>query len=646
MPFSEQAVGVITAIWHRLAQQTDRAIVLGRSLVGQEWLSVGQPTANGISDASRPTTPTAAWRFFLSVRRSPESSPNRTALAWSLAFVVFAFILYGSGGQDDTYITFWPARALAEHGQILNYNGVRLEQSSSLSLVVVLAILYKILPFSMPTIGFLTSMAFGMLTVLLAERAARRLGIGSPAAVAPVIASVASFGCWATSGMETSLVTASGLFLILKLDALAAARTLLQRWVTPSLAVLFFGASRPESPFIVVGVAVAGIIVVMADPATPAQELGHRLRISGRLIAVAFLPIAVLLAFRRLYFHAWVPNPAFMKSGGFNTIEGLYYLWDAFVANGFTLLALALLGLSCLAFRLLHGRSETLLPSLIAAELVGHLGFAVASGGDWMNGARFLAPAIPSIVLLGMTAAASWLGSARSIWPLSLILTLSNLFASAQYVRAAANDGRPGFLLPRSVARFHRNVPGVDVAPIELANKIHERDAVTLSHFLPVVDRAIAASDRPIWVLTGQAGKMGYELMSRHFGKAKLIDLWSLTTRELYDCLPKEKARKSRWGTFIDLGQYLDNAETLERTCGLPRPDIYYNECWDDALRSMLERHGYRVLYNQTGDVQDLEQSKILPARIPACGSIAIRADLATALGISPEPDWVWDANP
>src|SRR3954469_16024318 len=97
--------------------------------------------------------------------------------------LLLAVLLFGQGGQDDTYITFWPARALAEHGQILNYNGVRLEQSSSLSLVVVLAILYKLLPLSMPTIGFLTSMAFGMLTVLLAERAARRLGIGSPAAV-------------------------------------------------------------------------------------------------------------------------------------------------------------------------------------------------------------------------------------------------------------------------------------------------------------------------------------------------------------------------------------------------------------------------------------------------------------------------------
>jgi hypothetical protein len=60
----------------------------------------------------------------------------------------------------------------------------------------------------------------------------------------------------------------------------------------------------------------------------------------------------------------------------------------------------------------------------------------------------------------------------------------------------------------------------------------------------------------------------------------------------------------------------------------------------------MLEHHGYRVIYNQLGDVQALEQSQTLPARIPACVSIAIRADLADALGIQAVPDWTWDANP
>src|SRR5665213_2790297 len=84
--------------------------------------------------------------------------PSRPALVCALAFAAFAFLLYGQSGQDDTYITYWPARTLAEHGQIWNYNGVRLEQSSSLSLVVILAILYKLLPLSMPTVGFLSSL--------------------------------------------------------------------------------------------------------------------------------------------------------------------------------------------------------------------------------------------------------------------------------------------------------------------------------------------------------------------------------------------------------------------------------------------------------------------------------------------------------
>jgi hypothetical protein len=142
----------------------------------------------------------------------------------ALAFVVLAFLIYGQSGPDDAYITYWPARTLAEHGRIWNYNGVRLEQSSSLSLVVVLAILYRLTPFSMPVVAFLTSLGFGIVTLWLAERVARRLDLRPSGAVVQVIATVACFGSWATSGMEMSLVAASGLLMILQLDRLPQSR--------------------------------------------------------------------------------------------------------------------------------------------------------------------------------------------------------------------------------------------------------------------------------------------------------------------------------------------------------------------------------------------------------------------------------------
>jgi hypothetical protein len=78
----------------------------------------------------------------------------------------------------------------------------------------------------------------------------------------------------------------------------------------------------------------------------------------------------------------------------------------------------------------------------------------------------------------------------------------------------------------------------------------------------------------------------------------------------------------------------------------LPRPDLFYNECLPDGDRQLLAAHGYRVLYNQVGQVRDLEESPLLPAQIDACGYFAVREDLAQRLGLGGEKTVVWKANP
>jgi hypothetical protein len=586
----------------------------------------------------------AKW-FDVELSRLKQRLPSRAILLAAFAFPALAFFLYGHSGTDDTYITYWPARTLAEHGRIWNYNGVRVEQSSSLSFVVVLAILYRLTPFSMPTLGFLSSLGFGVLTVLLAERVARRLGLRPSGAVIPVIATVACFGVWTTSGMELSLVTAAGLLMSLQIDDLRAAGTGWRQCARASLAVLLFAGSRPEAPVIVGAVVISGTLSLLTARAGAEPDLRDRLRAVGWMTLAAALAVGVLLAFRRLYFHAWVPNSAAMKVGGFDPRVGLAYLWDCLALNGFVLGALALVGVFCLVWQLIGRRPETLLLTLIGAEMVGHLGFAVLSGGDWMLGSRFLVPAIPTLVILGL--AGTSFRNSVSLKSLAAILVVANLFSIAQYVRASGNNGRPAFLLPAALHLFRRQFGEQKFSSIELSNKVHERDVGTLSNFLPVVARVVAASpDRPVWVITGQAGMMGYYLMSKYFGRAKMMDFWSITTRDLYDCLPKGSAPSGLAGSSIGLGQYLEAMPSLEAQCGLPRPDLFYNECLPDRDRQLLVANGYRVLYDQVGQVRDLEESQLLPAQIDACGYFAVREDLAQRLGLGGEKTVVWRSNP
>src|SRR5689334_2064756 len=56
-----------------------------------------------------------------------------------LVAVLHGALLYTASGHDDSHITYWAARTLAASGEILNYNGERIEQSSTLLLVLLLA---------------------------------------------------------------------------------------------------------------------------------------------------------------------------------------------------------------------------------------------------------------------------------------------------------------------------------------------------------------------------------------------------------------------------------------------------------------------------------------------------------------------------
>ena len=90
--------------------------------------------------------------------------PSRPSRRWpilvALLPMVLGLSLLSSTLEDDSYITFWSAHALAESGEIVNYNGDRVEQSSTFAFVLLLAGLHLILPLDVPTIGTVVSLVF------------------------------------------------------------------------------------------------------------------------------------------------------------------------------------------------------------------------------------------------------------------------------------------------------------------------------------------------------------------------------------------------------------------------------------------------------------------------------------------------------
>src|ERR1051326_5073498 len=109
------------------------------------------------------------------VPESPNSRIRWLVAGAVLLFVGLGFALFRSTGQDDCYISYWPAHTLATYGRIVNYNGEAVEQSSSLLWVLAMGLVAFISRQPVPLIGPLLSIVFGALTVVMASRLSSRL---------------------------------------------------------------------------------------------------------------------------------------------------------------------------------------------------------------------------------------------------------------------------------------------------------------------------------------------------------------------------------------------------------------------------------------------------------------------------------------
>jgi hypothetical protein len=572
-----------------------------------------------------------------------DPSPERLRpLAATVLGLALAIVLWGQGGQDDKYISYWPARTLAEHGEIVNYNGLRLEQSSSLSLVVMLAAGYRATPLSMPAAGYGLSLAGAALAALLAVRLARRMGLRARAGVAAAALTAPSFGYWATSGMETPWLAAFALWFVDELTAPEAPRRR-AGGLRLALAALLFAGVRPEAPLLLGGLCAAWLAL--------AARAGRPLLPQARRAAVGFAAIAAVFAFRRLYFDAWWPHPASVKAGGFDLGDGAVYLWDVALEAGAFPLLLFGAGVVLVATRL-AARREADLAALVAALGLGQLAFVVASGGDWMAGARFLAPIVPVLVLVGFVALEALAPAERTRRLLVAAYCASSLLFSVQLLHRGVSvghpiDGQPLWTLPAAIERVEARIgPASPIARIELMNRIHRRDAVVITELLEVADALVTKlPGRRIHAMTGQAGMMAYHLAARHPGRFNLLDLWSLTDRQLMDCFPPGAVERTRWGTLI--GTYRPFAEHAEITarCGLPLPDLFFNADVEPHMPKLFAQLGYEIVYQQVGHLGRAEGG-FFASWYPADGFIAVKRELAHAAGLRKRPPWRWNLDP
>jgi len=297
-----------------------------------------------------------------------------------------------ASSSDDPFITLRYAANLV-HGFGPVFNQGQHVQGFTSPLHLVVAVLAYLVPGGDDLLKLkLASLLFGLLAIreaglvlygIAIPRWARRTG-----ALAVSTSWIVAFA--SGNGLETTLAMWLLLALTRRLVLDGPRRSPLVLAVIACAAVL----ARPDALLVLAGMGVVGLVIE--------RPLGLRQRVSwvgGALTAVVGTAVVGLL-----YFGDALPNTYYAKDMGLGRAipAGAHYLITALVPGGGALGGAALLilqvALLCAGVHAVATRFPRCgyLVAIVGAQAI----FVLKSGGDWMNGARFAAPAVIPLILV------------------------------------------------------------------------------------------------------------------------------------------------------------------------------------------------------------------------------------------------------
>jgi hypothetical protein len=544
--------------------------------------------------------------------------------------LIIGLILFSSMLDDDSYITYWAAYILAETGEMVNYNGARVEQSSSLAFVLLLAILAKLLPLTIPSIGPIVSCGFGMATVLMTQRLASAVNPAFSLCAGLLTGSATCLIVWSFAGMETTFQAFLALCLLLAyvrfLTSDLSAAVVLSTGITTFLYLIV----RPESVFVILSL-LLGMITLLCFMLKSAESEKHHqtltaIRRTGLLLLVAVLAFICIMSFRLVYFGDWFPQPVAAKVAGVSisrTISGLKYMirhawtrWDS------AIWVLAILGMGVTLLRSFGDTRLHPARMLTGLFMASYTTFIVVSGGDWMIGGRFLVSVLPMTVIMALTVFQR-VKYSTVLRPFVAVLVCMQLFATLSFARHESPGGP--FWATRHLDHTQQ---GTDPSWFEVMNRhrFHDINMTTrLNHTIQLLRHQ---NRRRISIMSGQMGMVTYYTTLENYGHVRIIDRYGLATRDFTSCRVTASNPRFSVGLIVTHKFFFDNRRELEDVCGLGNPDII----WDWGTESgqvvdLVEANGYSIVYRQDGYVSN--GSRWFPGMpVRANEFIAVRRDL------------------
>jgi hypothetical protein len=129
-------------------------------------------------------------------------SPIAVYMIPSAILVLVGAFFFPSAGQDDAHITYWAAYSLYHFGEVLNYNGDRVEQSSSLLQVILLALAAFVSKIDIVTLGKLSSVLFGVASLVALHILMKKIEPKAAFLAAVLTGTSAYFVYWSFGGLE------------------------------------------------------------------------------------------------------------------------------------------------------------------------------------------------------------------------------------------------------------------------------------------------------------------------------------------------------------------------------------------------------------------------------------------------------------
>lgn len=495
---------------------------------------------------------------------------------------VLGSALYASAGADDAHITAWAAHVLVEHGAYVNYSGEPVELASSLLHVLIVAAISALTGAGTPQTAHALGVGFAMLAVWTTGRLGPRVG-GAGHAV-PLVATSAFLTYWSVGGLETTLAAwLAALFLLCVHDWTEASTA--SAGVRLLICALGLCLVRPEGGLVALGAVSLGWLCA------PSR------RLAGALAAV-LLAAAVTAGIHLVWFGQALPQPAYAKVGplSLEALEsGASYLGRHLVWRVGRLPWTAAYGAALLwvAVTLARRRSVPVAVLLAGAWVVVTLGFALLTGGDWMEAARFLVPAVPAGALV-VGWALEGVGRAR----LAVGVLVAWQLALGVHLAFMGSNGLP---LPLALDAWARTaeLPGAEGRPwAERTNTVHIRD-LPLAHELDAwVAHVRAQRPGPVTLLSRQMGLVPFVVAQRHFGAIRVFDRRGLHDRHLLDCPASDGLARLPVGLDLTYDHFFAELDAYA-ACGVPAPDLIFDVGSFNRWKPVLRRHGYRVVYRQ-----------------------------------------------